>query len=56
VAVMEGHKDWVNDVAFSPDGKFLAAGSHKDSLRVWEIGWSERFASSPTATEAPKQE
>lgn len=31
------HKSSVWGVAFSPDGKFLASGSHKDSLRVWAV-------------------
>jgi WD40 repeat protein len=42
LATLRGHEKWVNSVAFSPDGKFLASGSSDDTVKVWEVGsWRE---------------
>ena len=47
------HKSSVWSVAFSPDGSLLASGSHKDSLRVFEVGaLKERFPSVEKQDEA----
>ena len=33
-----GHTNWVTSVAFSPDGKILASGSHDSSIKI--IDWA----------------
>jgi len=35
--VLRGHEDWVGVVAFSPDGRWLATGSHDGTARLWEV-------------------
>ncbi len=54
---------WVDCIAFSPDGKFLAAGSQDNAIRVWQVddlsllskvegheGWIQSLAFSPDGT------
>ena len=36
-AYLSGHTDTVTSVAFSPDGKSLASGSHDQSIILWNV-------------------
>jgi WD40 repeat protein len=38
VGVLEGHKEDVADVAFSPDGKLIATAGRDGTLHVWNVG------------------
>jgi WD40 repeat protein len=38
---MEGHKSWVNAVAFDPAGKTLISGSSDGTVKVWDVATGE---------------
>jgi WD40 repeat protein len=33
----EGHSAWTRTISFSPDGQYLASGSHDQTVRVWDV-------------------
>jgi WD40 repeat protein/predicted Ser/Thr protein kinase len=37
VRSLEGNADWVNAVAFSPDGQYALSGGRDDTVNVWEV-------------------
>ncbi|KAF7333241.1 WD40 repeat-like protein [Mycena sanguinolenta] len=38
---LEGHTDWVNSVAFSPDGRHIVSGSDDKTIRIWNAATGE---------------
>ncbi|MDZ8184609.1 MAG: serine/threonine-protein kinase [Nostoc sp. ChiSLP02] len=37
IRTLAGHSNWVNSVAFSPDGKLLVSGSADCTIRLWQV-------------------
>ena len=44
LAKLEGHREHVNSVCFSPDGKTLASGSGDKSVRLWDVATGAEVA------------
>jgi len=43
IRIFEGHTDWVEAVAVTPDGKHAISGSWDNTLRVWDIESGEEM-------------
>jgi WD40 repeat protein len=39
---LNGHDDWVNSVAYSPDGKRIASASYDHTVRLWNTSTYEQ--------------
>jgi WD40 repeat protein len=44
-ATLDGHKDWVSDICFSPNGNALASASHDRTARLWDVKEKKETAS-----------
>ena len=33
---LTGHSNWVNSVAYSPDGKHIVSGSEDETVKIWD--------------------
>ena len=43
VQTLDGHTDWIRDVAFSPDGSRLATASDDQTAKVWDAATGEEL-------------
>ena len=40
---LQGHKNWVRSIAFSPDGQTLASGSEDQTIKLWNVHTPECY-------------
>ena len=52
LAALTGHWGYVHAMAFSPDGKRLAAGSLDDTARLWDAVGGALLATLPATRES----
>src|SRR5689334_3901350 len=43
IRTLVGHSDWVQSVAFSPDGRTALSGSSDQTLKLWELATGKEF-------------
>jgi len=53
VRTLEGNADWVNAVAFSPDGQYALSGASDNSIRLWEVVTGREIQTFSGLTEHP---
>jgi hypothetical protein len=44
IAVLRGHKDWVNSAAFSRDGRLIVTASNDNTARIWDAATAKEIA------------
>jgi platelet-activating factor acetylhydrolase IB subunit alpha len=43
VLTMIGHDNWVTDIIFHPNGKFLISTSDDKSIRIWDLAYGRCY-------------